>query len=100
MAGDLNFVTDALRDAWLKGTLSHQRLGELLVPVAHRGGQRQGGGMAMLNHLIELAGVDEKRISRQMLKLRFLSSRIPSPYGYNDSSGPRTALRSERSPCC
>lgn len=66
VVGDLSLVADTLRDTWMKSTLSHQRLGEMLGPVAHRGGHRKGDGFAMLNHLTELAGIDGKGLARRL----------------------------------
>lgn len=64
--GDLSLVADALRDAWLKGDLNTTRLSALLGHVADRGGFKKGDGAAMLDRLMEIAGVDANSLARRL----------------------------------
>ena len=62
--GDLSLVADALRDAAQKRNLDIARLRELLSPLAERNGFRKGDGSALLNRLMEIAGIDVESLSR------------------------------------
>ncbi len=66
VAADLSLVADALRDAWLKGTLDLARLSELLGPVANHVGFKTGDGAAMLHRLTEIAGIDKQGLTRRL----------------------------------
>ncbi|QSR26870.1 transcriptional regulator [Nocardioides aromaticivorans] len=55
---DLSLVADALRDASGKRMLDLPRLRELLAPLAARDGFRRGDGGALLDRLMEIAGID------------------------------------------
>src|SRR5690554_6618799 len=56
--GDLSLVADALRDAALQEKLNFEQLREHLNPLAARKGFRNGDGDALLNQLLEIAGLD------------------------------------------
>lgn len=60
---DLSLVADALRDAAKKRRLDANRLEELLSPLAARRGFRKGDGAALLNRLLEVAGIDIKSLA-------------------------------------
>jgi len=55
---DLSLVADALRDASGKRMLDLPRLRELLAPLAARDGFRRGDGGALLDRLMEIAGIN------------------------------------------
>lgn len=55
---DLSLVADALRDASTQRLLDLPRLRELLAPLAARDGFRRGDGGALLDRLMEIAGID------------------------------------------
>lgn len=63
---DLSLVADALRDAATKWSVDSVRLGQLLAPLAARNGFRKESGIALLNHLIELAGLDIESLARKI----------------------------------
>lgn len=63
---DLSLVADALRDASDRRVLDLDRLRELLAPLAERNGFRKGDGSALLNRLMEIAGIDLKALARRI----------------------------------
>lgn len=62
--GDLSLVADALRDASRKRDLDLERLRSLLAPLAHRNGLKKGDGAALLDRLMEIAGIDIDSLAR------------------------------------
>lgn len=62
--GDLSLVAYALRDASNKRTLDLQRLRELLAPLAAREGFQKDDSDALLNRLMEIAGIDIDSLTR------------------------------------
>lgn len=62
--GDLSLVGHALRDASSKRMLGLQRLRELLAPLAARRGFKKDDGDALLNRLMEIAGIDIDSLTR------------------------------------
>ncbi len=78
--GDLSLVADALRDAARKRNLDFARLRELLCPLAERNGFRKGDGAALLNRLMEIAGVDAGSIARRVAADTSLGSRVAANY--------------------
>lgn len=65
---DLRHIADALRDAAGKRRLDLARLGELLDPLAARHGFRKGDGGALLQQLMELAGLDVESLARVLAR--------------------------------
>ena len=63
--GDISLVADALRDASRKRNLDLGRLRELLAPLAQRNGLR-GDGAALLDRLMEIAGIDADAVARRI----------------------------------
>jgi len=61
---DLSLVADTLRDASGERILDLDRLRELLVPLAERNGFRKADGRALLDRLMEIAGIDVESLSR------------------------------------
>ena len=61
---DLSLVADALRDASGKRILDLNRLRELLAPLAARNSFRPHDGAALLNRLMQIAGLDVESLSR------------------------------------
>jgi len=61
---ELSLVADALRDASLQTRVDLGRLGELLAPLAARNGFRNGDGAALLDRLMQIAGLDVESLSR------------------------------------
>lgn len=63
---DLSLIADALRDASGKRSLDLDRLRELLAPLAVRNGFRKDDGRALLDRLMEIAGIDAGSLERQL----------------------------------
>jgi predicted transcriptional regulator of viral defense system len=78
--GDLSLVADALREASLKRNLDAYRLRELLAPHAKRVGLRSGDGTALLNRLLEIAGIDWDAVARRVAADDALGSRVAANY--------------------
>lgn len=78
--GDLSLVADALRDASFKRNLDLARLRELLGPTAERNGFKKGDGPALLNRLLELAGIDSDAVARRVAADTSLGSRVAANY--------------------
>lgn len=78
--GDLSLVADALRDAAFKRNLDLDRLRELLTPLAERNGLRKGDGDALLNRLLEIAGIDVDSVARRVAADSALGSRVAATY--------------------
>lgn len=72
--GDLSLVADALRDAASKRMLDLHRLGGLLAPLAQRNGLKKGDGAALLNWLMEIAGLDIDSLTRLIARSPTYSS--------------------------
>jgi hypothetical protein len=66
---DLSIVADALRDASQKTELDLGRLGRSLAPLAERNGHRKSDGIALLDQLLVIAGLDRETIARQIASL-------------------------------
>ena len=62
--GELSLVADALRDASRKRDLDLERLRSLLAPFAQRNGLKKGDGAALLDRLMEIAGIDIDSLAR------------------------------------
>lgn len=62
--GDLSLVADALRDGFRKRDLDLERLRALLAALAHRNGFKKGDGAALLDRLMEIAGIDVDSLTR------------------------------------
>ena len=73
---DLSLVADALRDASGKRTLDLDRLRELLVPLAERNGFRMGDGRALLDRLMEIAGIDIESLAHRVAADPSLGARV------------------------
>ncbi len=65
---ELSLVADALRDASHKRILDVDRLRDLLAPLAERNGFRKGDGAALLNRLMEIAGIDADSLARLLAR--------------------------------
>lgn len=78
--GDLSLVADALRDASLKRNLDVPRLQDLLAPFAKRNNLKNGDGSALLNRLLEIAGIDWDTIARRVAADTSLGSRVAANY--------------------
>ena len=61
---DVSLVADALRDASRKRDLDLDRLRSLLAPLAQRNGLKQGDGAALMDRLMESAGIDIESLTR------------------------------------
>ena len=66
---DLSIVADALRDASRKSELDLGLLGRSLAPLAERNGHRKGDGLALLDQLLVIAGIDREAIAKQIASL-------------------------------
>ncbi len=77
---DLSLVGDALRDASSKRTLDLQRLRELLAPFATRDGFKKGDGDALLQRLMEIAGIDLDALAVRVAGDETLGSLVAAKY--------------------
>ena len=66
---DLSIVADALRDASRKSELDLGLLADGLAPLAQRNGHRKGDGVALLDQLLVIAGLDREAIAKQIASL-------------------------------
>ena len=66
---DLSIVADALRDASRKYELDLELLADSLAPLAERNGHRKGDGVALLDQLLVIAGIDREAIAKQIASL-------------------------------
>lgn len=78
--GDLSLVADALRDASRKRDLDLERLRSLLAPHARRNGFKKGDGAALLDRLMEIAGIDPKAVARRVAADASLGPRVAASY--------------------
>jgi hypothetical protein len=78
--GDLSFVADALRDGSRKRDLDLERLRALLAPHAHRNALKKGDGAALLDRLMEIAGIDPEATARRVAADASLGSRVAANY--------------------
>lgn len=77
---DLSLVGDALRDGSGKRTLDLQRLRELLAPFATRDGFKKGEGDALLQRLMEIAGIDPDALAGRVAQDETLGSLVAAKY--------------------
>lgn len=63
---DLSLVAAALRDADRQFHLDMSRLEDLLAPLAARNGHRKGDGGALLDELLQIAGIDLDSLAEQV----------------------------------
>jgi predicted transcriptional regulator of viral defense system len=78
--GDLSLVADALRDASRSRDLDLERLRSLLAPFAQRNGLKKGDGAALLDRLMEIAGIDPEAVARRVAADPSLGSRVAASY--------------------
>lgn len=78
--GDLSLVADALRDASRKRNLDLDRLRSLLAPLAQRNGFKKGDGAALLDRLMEIAGIDAEAVARRVAADASLGARVAANY--------------------
>jgi predicted transcriptional regulator of viral defense system len=78
--GDLSLVADALRDASRKRDLNLEQLRSLLAPLAQRNGLKKGDGAALLDRLMEIAGIDPEAVARRVAADESLGSRVAASY--------------------
>ncbi|WNM25962.1 type IV toxin-antitoxin system AbiEi family antitoxin domain-containing protein [Demequina capsici] len=76
----LDHVGDALRDATRKTKFDSARLVELLGPLAERNGHAKGDGNALLEELLEVAHIDLKSLSRQIVDMPDLGALVARDY--------------------
>ncbi len=78
--GDMSLVADALSTAVAKRTLDFDRLKDLLKPLADRNGFKRHDGSAVLNSLLEIAGLDLNSVARRIPADSALGSKILENY--------------------
>ena len=78
--GDLSLVADALRDASRKRDLDLERLRTLFAPLARRNGLKKGDGAALLDRLMEIAGIDPEAVARRVAADASIGSRVAASY--------------------
>ncbi|WP_394771353.1 type IV toxin-antitoxin system AbiEi family antitoxin domain-containing protein [Lacisediminihabitans sp.] len=77
---DLSIVADALRDASRKSELDLELLGRRLAPLAERNGHRKGDGVALLDQLLVIAGIDREAIAKQIASLDGMGALVARNY--------------------
>lgn len=77
---DTSHIADALRDASYKHRLDIDRLRELLAPHAKREDLRKGDGAALLERLMEIAGIDADALSGRIAATPEIGSRVVAKY--------------------
>lgn len=77
---DLSLVGNALSDASRKRTLDLDRLRELLAPLAARDGFKKGDGDALLQRLMEIAGIDLDALAARVARDKSLGSLVAAKY--------------------
>lgn len=77
---DTSHIADALRDASYKHSLDVDRLRDLLAPHAKREGLRRGDGAALLERLMEIAGIDADTLSGRIAATQEIGSRVAAKY--------------------
>lgn len=78
--GEMSLIADALGAAVKRRPLDLDRLRELFEALAERNGFRRHDGNAVLEHLLEIAGLDLDSIARRFSTDPVLSSRILDNY--------------------
>ncbi|MBM6401432.1 type IV toxin-antitoxin system AbiEi family antitoxin domain-containing protein [Phycicoccus sonneratiae] len=78
--GDLSLVADALRDASRKRDLDLERLRTLFAPLARRNGLKKGDGAALLDRLMEIAGIDPEAVARRVAADASIGPRVAASY--------------------
>ena len=78
--GEVSLVADALGSAIKKRSLDLDRLRDLFSPLAGRNGFKRHDGNAVLDHLLEVAGLDLDTVARQIAADPTLSTRIVAHY--------------------
>lgn len=77
---DLSIVADALRDASRKSELDLGLLGRGLAPLAERNGHRKSDGVALLDQLLVIAGLDRETIAEQIASLDGIGALVARNY--------------------
>ncbi|QUY62248.1 type IV toxin-antitoxin system AbiEi family antitoxin domain-containing protein [Gulosibacter molinativorax] len=78
--GELSLVADALGSAVRKQPLDFDRLRDLFSPLAERNGFKRHDGGAVLEHLMEIAGLDLDSVARRILDDPKLSALVVAKY--------------------
>jgi hypothetical protein len=77
---DLSIVADVLRDASRKFQLDLGLLADRLAPLAERNGHRKGDGVALLDQLLLIAGIDSETIAAQIASLDGIGALVARNY--------------------
>jgi hypothetical protein len=77
---DLSLVAGVLRDAAQQSRLGLDRLSELLSPLAERNGHRKGDGDALLEELLQIAGIDAASVAKHLAAIPDLGALITANY--------------------
>jgi predicted transcriptional regulator of viral defense system len=78
--GDLSLVGDALRDAARKRDLDLTHLRDLLAPLAARHGFDKGDGAALLDRLMDIAGIGPDAVARRVAADPSMGARVAADY--------------------
>lgn len=76
MRTDLSLVADVLASAAKRTQLDHDYLVDLLAPLAARNGFKKEDGQALLDHLLENAGLDLDSIADHLIRIPGLGERL------------------------
>jgi hypothetical protein len=77
---DLSLVAGVLRDAAQQSRLDLDRLSGLLGPLAERNGHRKGDGDALLEELLQIAGIDAASVAKHLAAIPDLGALITANY--------------------
>lgn len=77
---ELSLIANALRDASRRRNLDFTRLEVLLKPLAARNGLPKNDGQALLEHLKQLAGIDDETRARRIASDWSLGPRVAKYY--------------------
>lgn len=77
---DLSLVAGALADAARTGGVDADRLSNMLAPLAYRNGHSKGDGDALLQRLLEIAGLDRDAIAKRIASLSGIGALVAADF--------------------
>lgn len=77
---DLSLVADALADATRQGGVDADRLAHLLTPLAVRNGHKKGDGDALLERLLQLAGLDREALAQRIASISGIGALVTANF--------------------
>lgn len=77
---DLSLVADALADATRQGGVDADQLAQLLAPLAGRNGHRKGDGDALLERLLQIAGLDRDALAEHIASISGIGALVTANF--------------------